>query len=144
METKLVRVPFDVEMAKRIHNGDCEGKIVTRGRMRVRVLCFDKIGNESIVALVYEETDNKETCIIYLNDGTIPNCKQTRFDLMLEVPEYLTFKDGDVISSGDDVLILKKIVNRWLKSMWALQEHRCRPHSRQKQFPILSIRSPIP
>lgn len=111
METKLVRVPFDVEMAKRIHNGDCEGKIVTRGRMRVRVLCFDKIGNESIVALVYEETDNKETCIIYLNDGTIPNCKQTRFDLMLEVPEYLTFKDGDVISSGDDVLILKKIVN---------------------------------
>lgn len=101
METKLVQVPFDVEMAKHIQNGDCEGKIVTRGGMKVRVLCFDRIGNESIVALVYEETDNKETCIIYLNDGTIPNCKQTRFDLMLEVPEYLTFKDGDIFKTSD-------------------------------------------
>ena len=108
METKLVQVPFDLEMAKRIQNGDCEGKIITRGGMRVRILCFDRIGNESIVALVYDETDNKETCIIYLNDGTIPNWKQTRFDLMLEVPEYLTFKEGDVLvnKSGEYMFIL--------------------------------------
>ena len=30
METKYVRVPFDIEMAKKITNGKVEGRVVTR------------------------------------------------------------------------------------------------------------------
>lgn len=33
MENKMIRVPFEEEMAKRIQNKECEGRIVTRGRL---------------------------------------------------------------------------------------------------------------
>lgn len=53
MEQKLVKVPFDVELAKRIQSGECEGRIVTRDGENVRILCFDRKGTElPIVALV--------------------------------------------------------------------------------------------
>ena len=45
METKYVRVPFDVEMAKKITNGEVEGRVVTRDGRSVRILCFDRKGN---------------------------------------------------------------------------------------------------
>jgi hypothetical protein len=41
MEHKLVKVPFDVELAKKITNKECEGKIVTRSGRSARIVCFD-------------------------------------------------------------------------------------------------------
>lgn len=44
MEKKFVRVPFDVEMAKRISDGRVDGRIVTRDGRDVRIICYDKTG----------------------------------------------------------------------------------------------------
>ena len=38
---KLVRVPFDVEMAKKISDNDIEGRIETRDGRSVRIICWD-------------------------------------------------------------------------------------------------------
>lgn len=97
METKLVKVPFDVEMAKKIINKEVEGKIVTRDGKSVRVICLDKKNVDksySILALI--DNDKEEVIQSYNNNGlyTYFECKQ---DLMLEIPEYLTFKEGDVL-----------------------------------------------
>ncbi|WP_415954847.1 hypothetical protein [Phocaeicola coprophilus] len=110
METKYVRVPFDVEMAKKITNGEVEGRVVTRDGRSVRILCFDRKGKSPIITLVL--VDGKEEGFTpYLLDGRLKPEKEDRFDLMLEIPEYMTFKDGDVLYCKgflDWVFIYKK------------------------------------
>ena len=102
MEKKLVIVPFDFEMAKKIASKEIEGRIVTRDGRSARIICWDKIDNKNyhIVALV---KDNKglEHSYFYTDNGkytTITDISNS--DLMLEIPEYRTFKDGDIIACG--------------------------------------------
>lgn len=96
METKYVKVPFEVELAKKITNGEVEGRIVTRGGRSARVICFDsKSIDLPIVALIEKEPVLEEFETYTLNgmwNGSIDD-----LDLMLEIPEYMTFKDGDVL-----------------------------------------------
>lgn len=40
MEQKFVTVPFDIEKAKAIQNGELEGKIITHDGRSVRIVCF--------------------------------------------------------------------------------------------------------
>lgn len=98
MEQKLVRVPFDVELAKKITNGKVDGKIVTRDGDSVRILCWDKKDKTyPIAALV--DNGSEEDFKTYTNEGvwnTDKTCTLKKHDLMLEIPEYMTFKDGDI------------------------------------------------
>lgn len=102
METKMIRVPFDVELAKKITNGDVEGRIVTCEGNNVRILCWDKKDKTySIAALV--DNGDEEDFKCYTNEGiwnTDKACTLKRYDLMLEIPEYMTFKNGDIATLG--------------------------------------------
>ena len=102
METKYVRVPFEVELAKKITEKSVEGKIVTRNGESARIVCFDRKDEfRPIIALVhsgYIEIPNA-FCVNgkIVNDDVLDTC-----DLMIEIPEYMTFKDGDVIAYDDE------------------------------------------
>lgn len=96
MEKKLVRVPFEVGMAKKITSGEVEGRIVTRDGRSVRIVCWDKINNDyPVIGLV--ETEGKEENYDYTSKGEFVEGNCRNLDLMLEIPEYTTFKDGDVL-----------------------------------------------
>lgn len=101
MEQKLVRVPFDLELAKKITNKEIEGRIVTRGGRSVRVICWDKKSDSiyNIVALLDESI--MERILTYTIGGSEVAEEERNNDLMLEIPEYSTFKDGDIIAFGD-------------------------------------------
>lgn len=98
MEQKFVTVPFDIEKAKAIQNGELEGKIVTRDGRSVRIVCFDRKSYEyPIVALI--EKDSIENYGVFCIDGRLNiSGNDANGDLFLQLPEYLTFKDGDVLS----------------------------------------------
>lgn len=99
MEKKLVIVPFDLELAKRITNGEAEGRIITRVGNSVRILCFDVIGNKyKICALLHG--GKSEEPEIFTEKGLLYDNKTDDLDLMLEIPEYMTFNDGDIIAFG--------------------------------------------
>ena len=114
MEKKYIKVPFDVEMAKRISNGEVDGKIVTRNGKIVRIICWDyksMSGNYPILALVNQECQEVPT----------PYSEQGRYNvygyvseyclnLMLEIPEYMTFKDGDIIKQSNDTCTWLSII----------------------------------
>ena len=102
---KLVRVPFDVETAKKIQSGECDGRIVTRDGDQARIICWDKkTVDYPIVALI---GDGEESSIYYRNNGKCDKYEDYHLDLMLEIPEYLTFKDGDVIAfNGCDMVAI--------------------------------------
>lgn len=111
METKYVKVPFEVELAKKITNGEVKGRIITRDGRIARVICFDRKSiNLPIVALMENEPGLEEFETYTLNgmwsDGN------DDLDLMLQIPEYMTFKDGDVIYAesifGSDFIFVKK------------------------------------
>ena len=108
MENKMVRVPFAVEIAKKITNGEVNGNIVTRDGRNVRVICWDKKSDSiyNIVALLDEKI--MERILTYTINGSEADGKDSDNDLMLEIPEYMTFKDGDILTyrpNGDRLCI---------------------------------------
>lgn len=95
----MIRVPFDVELAKNITNGKVDGRIVTREGKSVRIVCWNKIDKTyPIVGL--EDNGFEEYLKSYTTEGIwdTDSCKNQ--SLMLEIPEYMTFKDGNVIAFG--------------------------------------------
>lgn len=97
METKMIRVPFEVELAKKITNGDAEGRIVTRDGRSARVICWDFSNIQNIVSAISQE-DGVENVSSNFHDGTCCLSSKCDEDLFIEIPEYMTFKDGDVIA----------------------------------------------
>lgn len=95
METKYVRVPFDIEMAKKITNGKVEGKVVTRDDGNARIICWDAEGDQPIIALI--KYHDKEYPHSFCLNGLLQDGDCLNGDLMLEIPEYMTFKNGDIL-----------------------------------------------
>lgn len=97
MGAKMIRVPFEVELAKKITNGYAEGRIVTRDGRSARVICWDFSNIQNIVSAISQE-DGVENVSYNFHDGTCSLSLQCDEDLFLEIPEYMTFKDGHVIA----------------------------------------------
>lgn len=107
METKMIIVPFDVELAKKITKGKIDGKVVTRDGGSARIICWDSEGDQPIIALV--KFHDKEYPHSFYQNGSLHDGDCLNGDLMLEIPEYMTFKDGDVITYDDkDALVALK------------------------------------
>lgn len=100
METKYITIPFNVERARSITSGVEPGKIVTRDGKEVRIVCFDvKNDKYPIIGLVKE--GDKEAPETFKKNGIYtPAEKECEYDLFLSVPEWTTFKDGDVVTMG--------------------------------------------
>lgn len=107
METKYITIPFDIERAKRITNKSEDGKIVTRDGRNARIVCFDVKNEDSILALVEDET-GIEFPIFCVSEGLVFLKSKSSCDLMLSVPEWTTFKDGDVLSYYNGTFIFKR------------------------------------
>ena len=101
MGNQLVIVPFDLELSKEITNGEVEGRIITRVGNSVRILCYDVIGNEyKICGLVHY--GKSEEPAVFTEKGLFYENQTDDLDLMIEIPEYLSFKDGDIITFGNE------------------------------------------
>ena len=125
METKYVRVPFDVEMAKKITNGEVKGRVVTRDGKKARIVCCDKIDEYSPIIALFEY-DKKEVIETFMIDGRW-SCDDegevSNLDLFLEVPEYMTYKDGDVLISSDgNPFIYKNISNGYISAYYGITD----------------------
>lgn len=106
MEQKIVTVPFDLETAKKIRNGEKLGQIVAeKGRNRAEIVYEDDLCNTYPLLVVIHS--------IPVSTGWFSSTGEALSgsnNLLLEVPEYMTFKDGDVLSNeeGDFTFILSK------------------------------------
>lgn len=99
MKTNYITVPFEIERAKRIANKEEDGKIVTRDGRNVRIICWDAHSDDNIVALV-ENEKGVENPMSYSSNGSVFLTSESPADLMLSVPEWSTFKSGDVVTMG--------------------------------------------
>lgn len=97
METKYITIPFDLERAKRISNGEEEGKIVTRDGKEVRIVCFNVRHDYYPIIGLIDEGDYESAESFSKNGSYSIEDGELDCDLFLKVPEWTTFKDGDII-----------------------------------------------
>lgn len=102
METKMIRVPFSVELAKQIQDKEIEGKIVdTYYHCGARIVDFNfNTLKGKFIIIVSERNGDNEVYAICNEKGIIYLDKEEKYEdkpcFVLEVPEYTQFKDGDV------------------------------------------------
>lgn len=85
-----ITIPFDLELAKKINNGERNGMIVTDGdNYRVEFVYHRE---ESFPILGVIHTDHGIISDWFSNNGF----GGKNYRLKLKVPQYTTFKDGDV------------------------------------------------
>lgn len=101
----MVTIPFDLETAKRIREGEIPGQIVTeKGRNRAEIVYEDNLSNCPLLVVIHSSTVSADW---FSSTGKALSSENR---LLLQVPEYATFKDGDVLSNkdGDFTFILSK------------------------------------
>lgn len=115
MEYKMVTIPFDLETAKKINIGERVGQIVTeKGRNRAEIVYED---NSSICPLLVVIHSISVSADWFSATGKAFSSENR---LLLEVPEYTTFKDGDVLSNEDgSYIFILNMHGKYLTSFYA-------------------------
>ena len=104
---KTITIPFDLELAKKIQNGEVEGKIVDDYKTEYEIIKYDAKGIFPLIGVYFnEETSSSFTRSFTIEGRYSGGCPS--YDLQLVIPEYLTWKEGDYLTlkSRDNVYIL--------------------------------------
>lgn len=88
--TTYKKIPFDLELAKKIANKEVKGRIVTEDNLTARIVCFDmKFGVDKILAVLVDCGGDYEIGVRCNLDGTCrDDRKEDKFNLHIEVPTY--------------------------------------------------------
>ena len=88
-QTRFKKVPFDLELAKKITNKEVKGRIVTEDKLPVRIVCFDlKYGGSKILAVLVDCGDYEIGIRCDLDGTCRDDRKEDKFNLHFEVPTY--------------------------------------------------------
>lgn len=117
-QTKFKKVPFNLELAKKITNKEIKGRIVTDGGLTARIVCFDlKYGGSKILAVLVDCGDHEIGVRCNL-DGTCRDFRKDKFNLHIEVPTY--YKD---YSNFEPRKYQPCLVRNGEDSLWGIQVH---------------------
>lgn len=113
--TNFKEIPFDLELAKKITNGEVKGRIVTRDGRQVRIICFDlKNPVWGIIALVLNKKNNEDV-LEYQNNGCYATIGGHELDLLilLEVPTYSKDYSNFVPHKNQPCLVRDNALFKW-------------------------------
>ena len=115
MEYKMATIPFDLETAKKINIGEIAGRIVTeKGQNRAEIVYEDNSSNCPLLVVIHSISVSADWF------SATGKALSSANRLLLEVPEYTTFKDGEVLSNKDGSYIFILNTNgKYLTSLYA-------------------------
>lgn len=115
MEQKMVTIPFDLETAKKINIGERVGQIVTeKGRNRAEIVYEDNSSNCPLLVVIHSISVSADWF------SATGKALSSANRLLLEVPEYTTFKDGEVLSNKDgSYIFILNTHGKYLTSFYA-------------------------
>lgn len=88
-QTRFKKIPFDLELAKKITNKEAKGRIVTDDGLTARIVCFDlKYAGSKILAALVDCGDYEIGVRCDLDGTCCESRKEDKFNLHLEVPTY--------------------------------------------------------
>lgn len=97
---KKVTIPFDIELARKIQEGYLEGRIIDREGEKYTILKYDAPGKCPLVCICSSPMTNDLTIArtYTINGKHHPDKDESPYDLLLKVPEYVTWKEGDYLT----------------------------------------------
>lgn len=112
--TKYKKIPFNLELAKKITQNEAKGRIMTEDNLPARIVCFDlKHGGSKILAVLVD-CGAYEIGIRCDLDGI---CRDTReedkFNLHLEVPTYYRDYSNFMPQKWQPCLVRASISDHW-------------------------------
>ena len=115
MEQRTATIPFDLETAKKINIGEIAGRIVTeKGQNRAEIVYEDNSSNCPLLVVIHSISVSADWF------SATGKALSSANRLLLEVPEYTTFKDGDVLSNEDgDYIFILNANGEYLTSLYA-------------------------
>lgn len=116
MEQRTATIPFDLETAKKINIGEIAGRIVTeKGQNRAEIVYEDDLCNTYPLLVVIHSISVSADWF-----SATGKALSSANRLLLEVPEYMTFKDGDVLSNEEeDYIFILNTNGKYLTSIYA-------------------------
>lgn len=115
MEQRTATIPFDLETAKKINIGEIAGRIVTeKGQNRAEIVYEDNSSNCPLLVVIHSISVSADWF------SATGKALSSANRLLLEVPEYTTFKDGEVLSNEDgDYIFILNTNGKYLTSIYA-------------------------
>ena len=115
MEQRTATIPFDLETAKKINIGEIAGRIVTeKGQNRAEIVYEDNSSNCPLLVVIHSISVSADW--FYATGKALSSENR----LLLEVPEYITFKDGEVLSNEDgSYIFILNTHGKYLTSFYA-------------------------
>lgn len=114
-QTRFKKIPFDLELAKKITDKEVKGRIVNGDGNEARIICWDKkcdCRKYPIIALV-DSSDGEH--IHTFTEGGIESIGFKTFrDLHLEVPTYYKDYSNFVPQKWQPVLVRDLITDMWI------------------------------
>lgn len=93
---KTVTIPFNLELAKKIQNGEIEGKIINGEGTEFEVVKWDAKGDYPLIGIYFNGETGTSQGLSFTNEGEYIKEKKSRIDdLQLEVPEFLTIGENN-------------------------------------------------
>lgn len=111
--TKYKKIPFDIELAKKITNKEAKGRIVNVDGNKARIICWNKdCGNSNYPIIALVDMNGGEQIFTFTKEGKECIGFSSYKDLCLEVPtyyrDYSNFKPCKwqpcLVRDGDDEL----------------------------------------
>lgn len=93
--TKFKKIPFDLELAKKIMNNEVKGRIVSEDGRKVRIIYIDNESfTETTFLALYKDKDfNIERDYRLNKDGRYFREEISNLDLHIEVPKYRDYSN---------------------------------------------------
>lgn len=112
-QTTFKKVPFDLELAKKITNKEMKGRIVTKNGLQAKIVCFDfkHFGRiNSLIVLV--DCGDQELALAY-NDKGKEKDNRDKYHLHIEVPTYYRDYSNFVPCKWQPCLVRASISDHW-------------------------------
>ena len=115
MEQRTATIPYDLETAKKINIGEIAGRIVTeKGQNRAEIVYEDNSSNCPLLVVIHSISVSADWF------SATGKALSSANRLLLEVPEYTTFKDGEVLSNKDgSYIFILNTHGKYLTSFYA-------------------------
>lgn len=131
MGKKVVRIPFNLELAKKIMNGEIEGRIIRNDGANVRIVSWNCISmSEKYPLACLVENGISEQSELYTNDGKYKSWEdkdiRNREDLSIEITSFVKIQ----FKPFDKVLVRQSETCKWEASFFSnitdeVHRYRC-------------------
>lgn len=114
VQTNYKRIPFNIELAKKIAKREIKGRIITLDGREVRIVCWDMKPIEEYPIVVLAQNDcGAEMMYTCTEEGLVIHNYKNIYNLILEIPTYHKDYSNFIPQKNQLCLVRDKAPSKW-------------------------------